>query len=185
MIVRDWLSAPDAHGRYIFPILYHSWSVCIMKMTDRRESANVEDRRSGRKAKVAAGGLGGVGVVGLLLYFVLSGGNMSPEVVAQLSGNNNGGNAAADNGGPVQTTDSAYYKNNADFANEEELKRFTSQVLASTEDIWTEIFKKSGKTWSYFPKKQTPAAARLSQTWGLSIVPSIKQSISILASSRR
>ena len=119
-----------------------------MKMENRRESANVEDRRSGRRVKAAAGGVGGVGIVGLLLYFVLSGGNVSPDVVAQLSGNNAGNSAAAsDDGGPVQTTDSAYYKNNADFANEEELKRFTSQVLASTEDIWTQIFKKSGKTY--------------------------------------
>lgn len=112
-----------------------------MKMTNRRQSSNVENRRGGTAVK-AAGGLGGLGIVGLLLYFFMSGGNISPEVVAQLSNSNNAKPAA---NAQVNTTDSAFYKNNADFANEEELYNFTSQILASTEDVWTNEFKKQGK----------------------------------------
>ena len=117
-----------------------------MKMTNRRESSNIEDRRRGRKTRAAAGGIGGLSIVGILLYFVLSGGNVSPAVVAQLSGAN-GGTQPSDNtqAGPVQTTDSAFYKNNADFENEEALRSFIAQVLGSTEDIWTTIFQKAGK----------------------------------------
>lgn len=117
-----------------------------MKMTNRRESSNIEDRRRGRKTRAAAGGIGGLSIVGILLYFVLSGGNVSPAVVAQLSGAN-GGTQPSDNtqAGPVQTTDSAFYKNNADFKNEEALRSFIAQVLGSTEDIWTTIFQKAGK----------------------------------------
>jgi predicted metalloprotease len=117
-----------------------------MKMTNRRESSNIEDRRRGRKTRAAAGGIGGLSIVGILLYFVLSGGNVSPAVVAQLSGAN-GGTQPSDNtqAGPVQTTDSAFYKNNADFENEEALRSFIAQVLGSTEDIWTTIFQKEGK----------------------------------------
>lgn len=117
-----------------------------MKMTNRRESSNIEDRRRGRKTRAAAGGIGGLSIVGILLYFVLSGGNVSPAVVAQLSGAN-GSTQPSDNtqAGPVQTTDSAFYKNNADFENEEALRSFIAQVLGSTEDIWTTIFQKAGK----------------------------------------
>ncbi len=117
-----------------------------MKMTNRRESSNIEDRRRGRKTRAAAGGIGGLSIVGILLYFVLSGGNVSPAVVAQLSGAN-GSTQPSDNtqAGPVQTTDSAFYKNNADFKNEEALRSFIAQVLGSTEDIWTTIFQKAGK----------------------------------------
>ena len=115
-----------------------------MKMTNRRESSNLEDRRRGGGKAVAAAG-GGIGVIGLLIYFFLSGGNMSPATVSQLQGR--GQNAQATAQGPVQTTDSAYYKNNADFANEEQLKTFISQVLASTEDVWSAYFQKQGKTY--------------------------------------
>lgn len=111
-----------------------------MRMDNRRESTNVVNRRS-TTAK-AAGGIGGLGAIGVILYFVLSGGNVNPAVVSQLS---NGG-TAQQTAGSTSKND-AFYKNNADFANEEELYKFTSQVLASTEDIWTDIFKKLGKTY--------------------------------------
>jgi len=118
-----------------------------MKMDNRRESSNVENRRGGTTTKAAAG-VGGVGVVGLILYYILSGGNVDPAVVSQLSGNNaNSNKAQTAQAEPVKTTDDAFYKNNADFANEEELYKFTSQILASTEDVWTNIFKKQGKAY--------------------------------------
>lgn len=121
-----------------------------MKMSGRRESSNVQDRRGVSTSTKAAGGIGGLGVIGVIIYFVLSGGNVSPEVVSQLSG---GTNTAQTTQTTKTTTDSAYYKNNADFANEDELFKFTSQVLASTEDAWTKLFQKEGKT--YVPPKMT------------------------------
>lgn len=112
-------------------------------MENRRQSSNVENRR-GSTATKAAGGVGGIGVIGIVLYFILSGGNVNPAVVSQLS---QGSTTKQTTTANVQTTDSEFYKNNKDFANEEELFKFTSQVLASTEDIWTKIFKDQGKAY--------------------------------------
>ena len=122
-----------------------------MKMENRRQSTNVENRR-GVTTKAAAGSIGGLGVVGVILYFILSGGNVNPAVVSQLS--NSGSTTQTTT---TQTTDSAYYKNNADFANEEELYTFMTQVLASTEDVWTSVFQKQGK------KYQAPKMVIFSQ----------------------
>ena len=114
-----------------------------MKMTGRRESANVQDKRGVSKPVKAAGGIGGLGAVALLFYFIMSGGNVSPDVVAQLN------NPRTTTVTPAKsTTDSSFYKGNRDFSNEEELFKFTSQVLASTEDVWTELFRKEGKKYA-------------------------------------
>ncbi len=121
-----------------------------MKMTGRRESANVQDKRGVSTSAKAAGSVGGLGIVGVILYFILSGGNVSPAVISQLSGGTGGTTTTQTT---KNTTDTAYYKNNADFANEDELFKFTSQVLASTEDAWTKIFQKEGK--KYVPPKMT------------------------------
>ncbi|MBQ9817101.1 MAG: neutral zinc metallopeptidase [Proteobacteria bacterium] len=116
-----------------------------MKMSGRRESSNVQDRRGMTTSAKAAGGVGGLGLVAVVVYFLLSGGNVSPSVVSQLTNNNT---TTQQTTGTKSTTDPNYYKNNADFANEEELFKFTSQVLASTEDTWTRIFQKEGKTYA-------------------------------------
>ncbi len=118
-----------------------------MKMSGRRSSSNVTDNRGVSTKTKAAGGVGGVGIVAVLIYFFLSGGNVSPTVVNQLAGGTTTQTVTA----KKSTTDSAFYKNNRDFANEDELFTFTSQVLASTEDIWADLFKKQGKT--YVPAK--------------------------------
>ncbi len=117
-----------------------------MKMTNRRTSSNVNDQRRISTTTKAAGGVGGLGIVAVLIYFFVSGGNVDPAMVSKLSG-----------GGTTQTTTTTttstneknpeFYKNSKDFANEDELFTFTSQVLASTEDVWTTIFKKAGKTY--------------------------------------
>ncbi|MBQ9394682.1 MAG: neutral zinc metallopeptidase [Proteobacteria bacterium] len=110
-------------------------------MDNRRESTNVVNRRKGTPAKAAAGGIGGLGAIGVILYFMLSGGNVDPAVVSQLS------NSGSTQQATTTSKNDAFYKNSADFANEEELYKFTSQILASTEDIWTDIFKKQGKVY--------------------------------------
>lgn len=110
-----------------------------MRLNGRRESNNVDDRR-GKSASAA--GIGGLGVGGVIIYLLftwLTGGDMSSAVqnVAeqQLSGN--------------VTTQS---DNGREFtAEEQELARFSSQILAGTEDIWTEVFRGMGK--EYTPPK--------------------------------
>ena len=96
----------------------------------RRESSNVEDRR-GRSAKVMVGG--GIGTIILVLAIYLLGGDLT-----QLLNNSQLNDS--------QTTSS--YKGTAE---ENELAQFVSVVLAETEDVWRELFRKEG--WNYhYPK---------------------------------
>lgn len=96
-----------------------------MNLQGRRQSTNVEDRR-GKGGKVAGMSIGGVIIAGLIA--LLLGGNPS-EILQQLGG---------------QTTEVSDY---TPTQQEEELKVFASQVLASTEDIWSAEFKKMGRTY--------------------------------------
>lgn len=103
-----------------------------MKWRDGRRSTNVEDRRGQRQSTPMGGGLspmtmgGGVGgiIVMLILFFLMNG---------MGGGLNNGITANQD---PAVTS-----------AQEDELKEFTSVVLAYTEDIWHEQFKAQGLTY--------------------------------------
>ena len=96
-----------------------------MDLSGRRQSDNVEDRR-GKGGKVAGLSIGGVIVAGLIA--LLLGGNPQ-EVIQQL--------------GSQATQGEAYTPTEE----EEAFKVFASQILASTEDIWTAEFKKMGKTY--------------------------------------
>ena len=98
-----------------------------MKLTGRRQSTNVEDRRSsgGKKAGL---GIGGLIVAGIIVLFM--GGN--PLEVLQSA-----------NLGSV-TQNGAEYTPTKE---EEELAVFASQILAGTEDVWTAEFKKMGRTY--------------------------------------
>ena len=97
-----------------------------MKMDGRRTSTNVEDRR-GKGAAVTAGGIGG-----LIIYLIVSlmGGDGS-AVMEQMS-----------QGGSAATTEEY-----VPTAQEQEFELFASQVLASTEDVWTAVFKQYGATY--------------------------------------
>ncbi|MBR1644605.1 MAG: zinc metallopeptidase [Bacteroidales bacterium] len=98
-----------------------------MDLTGRRQSTNVEDRRQGNGGKIAGGlGLGGIIIAGLIALFM---GGDPQEVVQQLS---------------QQTTSGEAY---TPTAQEEEFKTFALQVLASTEDVWTAVFKQMGRTY--------------------------------------
>jgi len=105
-----------------------------MNLNGRRESSNVDDRRGHSSMGRRAGGLGlgGLIIVGLITW--LLGGN--PLSVLQYAG-----------GGESYTTEQDYQPS----AQEEELARFSRQILAGTEDVWTEIFRQMGKT--YVPPK--------------------------------
>ena len=107
-----------------------------MKLTGRRESTNVDDRRRMRStAKIGGMGIGGI-LIALLLTWA-TGGNLGDFV------NNTGlleGNVTE------QTADGRAFT-----PEEEELAKFSRQILAGTEDVWTAEFKKLGRT--YEPPK--------------------------------
>ena len=103
-----------------------------MDLKGRRESTNVDDRRGISGKAVGGLGLGGMIIVGILVWIM--GGD--PSSVVQNS------NLISD------TESSAVYQPSAE---EEELAKFCRQILAGTEDVWTAEFKKMGKT--YVPPK--------------------------------
>lgn len=102
-----------------------------MKLSGRRESTNVDDRRGMGRGGKAGLGLGGLIVVGLITW--LMGGN--PLSVLQYA--DFGGSGQSENWEPT--------------AEEEALAKFTKQILAGTEDVWIAEFRKMGK--SYVPPK--------------------------------
>lgn len=102
-----------------------------MKLGDRRESDNVDDRRGrGAGGKVSLG-LGGTIVAALLIW--LMGGDPLSFISQQ----------GIDN----TATESVYTPT----AEEEEAATFAKKILAGTEDVWTEIFRQNG--WNYSPPK--------------------------------
>jgi len=98
-----------------------------MKMDGRRTSTNVEDRR-GKGAAVAAGG---IGIGGLIIYLIVSlmGGDAS-AVMEQMQGNEG-------------ATTTEYVPTEQ----EQKFELFASQILASTEDVWSAVFKQYGATY--------------------------------------
>lgn len=104
-----------------------------MQLDGRRQSTNVDDRRTSTTVKIGGGiGLGGLIVVGILT--LLLGGNPAEvvEMASQMGGT---------------TTEQQYTPT----AEEEELAVFAKQILAGTEDVWTKIFRANGLT--YEPPK--------------------------------
>lgn len=102
-----------------------------MRMTGRRESSNVSDRRGGGGGSLFSFGklgIGGVAVVAIVV--LLMGGNLG-DVLSIVGGDLNIGSG----------TESAYEAS----ADEEALAKFSRQVLAGTEDVWAAEFKKIGK----------------------------------------
>lgn len=103
-----------------------------MKLTGRRQSSNVDDRRSsGGGSTGKKMGIGGLIVVGLITW--LMGGD-------PLSVFTEYGTQAI----TIQGSDGSSYTPTAE---EEELAVFASQILAGTEDVWSAIFKQSGRTY--------------------------------------
>jgi uncharacterized protein len=94
----------------------------------RRQSANVEDRR-GRSPKAMVGG--GIGTIVVILAIYFLGGDPT-----QLLNN-------------VQLEDSQTTAPYQGTAEENELSQFVSVVLADTEDVWAELFRKAGAEYSY------------------------------------
>jgi uncharacterized protein len=98
-----------------------------MLWKNRRQSENVEDRRGMSRGGMAVGG--GLGTIVIVLIAVLLGADPG-EVLQQLP---------SDNSAPGSETARSFTPE------EEELKQFVSVALAETEDVWTEIFRQSGR----------------------------------------
>lgn len=102
-----------------------------MRLDGRRESDNVEDRRGRGSGGKATLGIGGLIVAGLIVW--LMGGNPLDVVTQQVS------QSTQQEGTYVPT------------AEEEEAATFSKKILAGTEDVWTEVFRQNGLT--YTPPK--------------------------------
>lgn len=101
-----------------------------MRLDGRRTSSNVEDRRGmGRGVKIAGGGIGGLIIAALLVW--ISGGN-------PLSLLNNQGSFA---------TSDEIRSDYRPSEKEEQYAEFAKKILAGTEDVWTEEFRKMGLTY--------------------------------------
>ena len=97
-----------------------------MRWRGERESENVEDRRGiGRGGMAIGGGLGGLVLVLLALLL-----GADPRQFLQQSPTGDG-SAGTQTSRPVDPR-------------QEESKHFSSVVLASTEDVWTDIFQQNG-----------------------------------------
>ena len=107
-----------------------------MKLDGRRESSNVEDRRGmSTGAKAGMGGLAGIIIIALMTFMQGGGiGDVVNNVVQQ---------------GGLSSIQEEQIEGQREFTEEEQqLATFSRQVLASTEDVWTEVFKKMGKTYT-------------------------------------
>lgn len=103
-----------------------------MRLNGRRESNNVEDRRGMRGGTKAGIGLGGI-VIALLMAW-LSGGDLTSVLQ----------NVVEQTATPAATQQQGEYKPTAE---EQKLEKFSKQILAGTEDVWTELFQQKG--WQY------------------------------------
>ncbi|MDE7427072.1 MAG: neutral zinc metallopeptidase [Muribaculaceae bacterium] len=97
-----------------------------MKLDGRRLSNNVVDKRGSHTGRNIGIGGGIVGVVVAAVITLLSGGNMG-DVVNQ-----------------VIQSNFTYADNYQPTAEDERLAELSSKVLAGTEDVWTEEFRKQG-----------------------------------------
>ena len=108
-----------------------------MRLTGRRESHNVDDRRGmGIGTKAGIGGIGGIILIALITF--LSGGDMGDVVNNVLQ---------QELQGPTEVqTDGQQHQFSAE---EEKLADFSKQILAGTEDVWTEQFQLHGMRYQY------------------------------------
>jgi predicted metalloprotease len=99
-----------------------------MRLNGRRESSNVEDRRGmSGPMKAGIGGIGGIILIALIT--LLSGGDMGDVVNNVLQSGN------------MPTSEATSQQ-------EEELAKFSRQILAGTEDVWTAVFEKEGRKYT-------------------------------------
>ena len=94
----------------------------------RRESENVEDvRGSGGGRKIAVGGLGGVI---LIVAYLLLGGDPQALIESQQQSQSQSQPRSVDSNAP-----------------RDEASKFVAVVLADTEDVWNDVFRKMGRSY--------------------------------------
>lgn len=99
-----------------------------MKWSGRRESGNVDDRRSVSGGKIAVGG-GAIGLIILVINMFMGGD--SSQLMEQVQQQMQQGQTQS---APLSAAD-------------EEMGRFVKVVLADTEDAWHKIFQENGMTY--------------------------------------
>ena len=104
-----------------------------MRLDGRRESSNVEDRRGMSGGRKAGLGIGGIIIAMAIAYF--TGGNPL-EAGMQAAQQSMGQNTEVSEGQQREFTEE-----------EQALAKFSTQILAGTEDVWTKIFKEQGATY--------------------------------------
>ncbi|MEM6824005.1 MAG: neutral zinc metallopeptidase [Pseudomonadota bacterium] len=92
-----------------------------MKWQGRRGSRNIEDRRSRGGGRRAAGGIGGVGLIAILVLGYVLGVDVTPLLDGQ---------GLQQSAGSAEVTEQ-----------DERAAQFVSVTLADTEEVWTEIFR--------------------------------------------
>ena len=97
-----------------------------MKLDGRRESTHVEDRRGLSGGGKAGLGIGGIAIVAILT--LLMGGNLGDVF-----------NVVMQSGGLGSAVESKYEPT----AENEALAKFSRQILASTEDVWSQYFQEN------------------------------------------
>ena len=103
-----------------------------MKLDGRRESSHVEDRRGMSGGKKAGLGIGGIIIAMAIAYFT---GGDPVEAGMQAAQQSMGANTEVTEGQREFT------------AEEQELAKFSTQILAGTEDVWSMIFEDNGATY--------------------------------------
>lgn len=104
-----------------------------MNLNGRRESSNVDDRRGMSSAGIGGIGIGGIIIAALVTWFM--GGDPMDTIQSMTE---------------QQVTTQT--EGNREFTpEEEELAKFSRQVLAGTEDVWTEVFRQMGR--EYVPPR--------------------------------
>ena len=102
-----------------------------MNLDGRRESSNVEDRRGMSGGKKAGLGAGVIGVIIAMAIAYFTGGNPL-EAGMQAAQQSMGANTEVTEGQREFTQE------------EQELAKFSTQILAGTEDVWSKIFQENG-----------------------------------------
>lgn len=100
-----------------------------MRLGDKRESSNVEDRRGSR----IPGGKAGFGIGTVVLALVAMYFGVDPRVVLQTAGNVSPSSGSQATGPVKESTEEA------------EARHLVSVVLADTEDTWNSIFQAGGQ----------------------------------------
>jgi predicted metalloprotease len=98
-----------------------------MRLGGQRESSNVEDRRGGGGLPIGIAG-GGLGTIALVVLALLFG--VDPSVI--LSGGGAPESQVSDSRAPADPA-------------QDDQRRFVAQVLATTEDVWTDVFRRGGQ----------------------------------------